>query len=157
MASALADHLAEIALAVRRGLETVEGTHVNLLVDLVRDTGPERAARTLDAILLALLLTTVAGARTAEAQTEEPETWWTVRSEHFVIWTDATPERGAEVARNLELFRSVFARLAPELELRNPTPTKIIAFRDGRELNRHAGVMPAAGIVDWVSALRHRA
>jgi adenosine deaminase len=40
--------VAEIATAVRRGLETVPGTHVNLLVDLVRDTGPEWCARTLE-------------------------------------------------------------------------------------------------------------
>ncbi len=40
--------VAEIATAVRRGLEAVPGTHVNLLVDLVRDTGPEWCGRTLE-------------------------------------------------------------------------------------------------------------
>ncbi len=40
--------LAQIARAVRRGLDGVAGTHVNLLVDLVRDTGPEWCARTLE-------------------------------------------------------------------------------------------------------------
>jgi adenosine deaminase len=43
--------VAEIATAVRRGLDEVEGTHVNLLVDLVRDTGPEWCMRTLDAVI----------------------------------------------------------------------------------------------------------
>lgn len=114
-----------------------------------------RHRRPLDSVLLALLLTTVAGARAAEAQTDEPEAWWTVRSEHFVIWTDATPERGAEVARNLELFRSVFARLAPELELRNPTPTKIIAFRDGRAYAPYKPQPDSGGNVVLGYFLRH--
>ena len=43
--------LADIATAVRRGLDRVEGTRVNLLVDLVRDTGPARCARTLEEVI----------------------------------------------------------------------------------------------------------
>ena len=43
--------VAEIATAVRRGLDEVEGTHVNLLVDLVRDTGPEWCGRTLEQVI----------------------------------------------------------------------------------------------------------
>ncbi len=43
--------VAEIATAVRRGLDRVEGTQVNLLVDLVRDTGPEWCARTLEQVI----------------------------------------------------------------------------------------------------------
>jgi adenosine deaminase len=43
--------VAEIATAVRRGLDRVEGTHVNLLVDLVRDTGPDWCARTLEDVI----------------------------------------------------------------------------------------------------------
>lgn len=42
---------AEIATAVRRGLDEVAGTRVNLLVDLVRDTGPAWCARTLEEVL----------------------------------------------------------------------------------------------------------
>jgi adenosine deaminase len=37
----------EIAMAIRRGLDRVEGGEVALIVDLVRDCGPENAARTL--------------------------------------------------------------------------------------------------------------
>jgi adenosine deaminase len=40
----------ELALAIRRGLDRVDGTEVALVVDLVRDTGPDRAARTLDEV-----------------------------------------------------------------------------------------------------------
>lgn len=43
--------VAEIATAVRRGLGAVEGTRVNLLVDLVRDTGPARCMRTLEQVI----------------------------------------------------------------------------------------------------------
>jgi adenosine deaminase len=43
--------VADIATAVRRGLDQVTGTHVNLLVDLVRDTGPEWCARTLEQVI----------------------------------------------------------------------------------------------------------
>ena len=43
--------VAQIATAVRRGLDRVEGTHVNLLVDLVRDTGPRWCARTLEEVV----------------------------------------------------------------------------------------------------------
>ncbi len=37
----------ELALAIRRGLDRVPGTEVALIADLVRDTGPRRAGRTL--------------------------------------------------------------------------------------------------------------
>ncbi|MCG8455373.1 MAG: tetratricopeptide repeat protein, partial [Holophagales bacterium] len=49
---------------------------------------------------------------------------------HFRLLTDAAPERGVEIARRLEDFRGVFARLAPSLELRSPAPTTLFAFRD---------------------------
>ncbi len=41
---------AQIALAIRAGLDSVAGTDVALIVDVVRDSGPERARRTLDAV-----------------------------------------------------------------------------------------------------------
>jgi len=40
-----------VALAIRRGLARVSGAEVALIVDVVRDTGPRRAARTLDRVL----------------------------------------------------------------------------------------------------------
>jgi adenosine deaminase len=40
----------EVALAFRRGLARVPGTEVALIVDVVRDTGPVKGMRTLDAI-----------------------------------------------------------------------------------------------------------
>lgn len=41
----------EMAAAIRRGLDQVAATQVVLNCDLVRDTGPEKAAHTLDAVL----------------------------------------------------------------------------------------------------------
>jgi len=40
----------EIAMAIRRGLDRVDGVEVALIVDLVRDCGPRKGARTLAAI-----------------------------------------------------------------------------------------------------------
>lgn len=39
-----------LAMAIRRGLDRVDGVEVSLIVDLVRDTGPAGAARTLDEV-----------------------------------------------------------------------------------------------------------
>ena len=64
------------------------------------------------------------------AQPGDLERWLAVRSEHFVLLTDADPERGVELAHHLELFRATFARLAPRLELRAAVPTTFLAFRD---------------------------
>jgi adenosine deaminase len=41
----------ELALAIRDGLDKAGATEVALIVDLVRETGPERAGRTLSAVL----------------------------------------------------------------------------------------------------------
>lgn len=41
----------QLATAIRRGLDRVPGVAVVLNVDLVRDTGPDRASRTLEAVL----------------------------------------------------------------------------------------------------------
>jgi len=41
----------ELAMAIRRGFDRVDGIDVALIVDLVRDTGPHGASRTLDEIL----------------------------------------------------------------------------------------------------------
>ncbi|MFQ5966553.1 MAG: adenosine deaminase [Acidimicrobiia bacterium] len=41
---------AELALAIRRGLDRADGVQVALIVDVVRDTGPERASDTFEEI-----------------------------------------------------------------------------------------------------------
>ncbi len=81
-------------------------------------------------ILSACLLAASCLAATASAQPDNLEDWVAVRSQHFVLQTDAHPRRGVEIARNLELFRNTFALLSPGLELRSAVPTALIAFRD---------------------------
>ncbi len=81
--------------------------------------------------LMICLLTALCLAPAAVAQPDDLDDWLAVSSQHFVILTDTGRGRGVEIARNLELFRSTFARLAPGLELRAAVPTTIIAFRDG--------------------------
>ncbi len=58
------------------------------------------------------------------------EDFSTARSAHFVVHGDAAPERLREILLGLELFRATLAELGPELELRSPVPTSILAFRD---------------------------
>jgi tetratricopeptide (TPR) repeat protein len=58
------------------------------------------------------------------------EGWVEARTPHLAVYTDAGPERAAELAVRLERFRAAFARLAPDLELRSPAPTRVLAFAD---------------------------
>lgn len=56
--------------------------------------------------------------------------WLEVKSPHFTLYTDAGARQGRAVSHQLEQFRSVFARLAPSLELQSPAPTTLFAFKD---------------------------
>lgn len=67
---------------------------------------------------------------TALAQETDGTGWLNIETRHFKILSDADPERATEIAENLELFRGVFAHLAPDFELRSPAPTHIYIFRD---------------------------
>jgi len=62
--------------------------------------------------------------------TTRVEGWIEARTPHLTVYTDAGPQRGAEIAVRLERFRTVFGRLAPGFELRSPAPTRILAFAD---------------------------
>jgi tetratricopeptide (TPR) repeat protein len=92
------------------------------------------------AALAVFLLAAPALARPADL-----DGWYQLRSPRFVVYTDADPERGAEIVRSLERFRAVFARLAPEIELRSPAPTKILAFRDARSYAPYKTVADGGG------------
>ena len=83
-------------------------------------------SRLVSALLALLVLLPVS----VQAMPDDPATWTVIDSAHFEIYTDAGAERGLEIAQGLEQFWAVFARLAPELELRSPAPTKIFAFKD---------------------------
>jgi tetratricopeptide (TPR) repeat protein len=77
-----------------------------------------------------MLTLTLAGWGPAAAQPVAVDDWVTVRSRSFLLRSNAGPERAAEIARVLESFRLAFERLAPEMGLESPVPTRILAFRD---------------------------
>ncbi len=80
--------------------------------------------------ITALLAVGLAPPLAGQQREIELGSWHSVSSRHFVLLTDADPERGEELVRRLEVFRSAFATLAPQLELRSVVPTTFIAFRD---------------------------
>lgn len=78
-----------------------------------------------------VLATTVLGAPAplaAQDSQGHAGRWLEVRTEHLTLLTDAPPDTGRALALQLERFRAAFARLAPELELASPAPTRILAF-----------------------------
>ncbi|MEM7479928.1 MAG: tetratricopeptide repeat protein [Acidobacteriota bacterium] len=86
------------------------------------------------AVLLGLVSASAEPRRGVASHAGEPidplEGWWQVRSGDQELFTNASPERGAEILLRLGYFRAVFTRLAPEIEQRSPVPLRIIAFRD---------------------------
>jgi len=91
---------------------------------------PHLPRRPLAIALVSALVLGWIGQSPAVAVGVEVSGWIEARSPHLVVYTDAGPERGAEIVLRLERFRALFARLAPELELRSPVPTRILAFTD---------------------------
>ncbi len=110
-----------------------------------------RSAQVAGAALLAIAL----GAPLA-AQPAYLDAWTRTESEHFEIWSDAEPARAAEVAAALERFRAVFSRLAPELELSSPAPTRIFAFRDAESYAPYQTTADAGGVKILGQFLSHR-
>ena len=78
---------------------------------------------------VAFLVVGLGGAHPSEASVD-PAAWTSIETRNFVLMTDGSPRRGAEIARRLEELRSIFARLAPSLELQSPAPTTLFAFRN---------------------------
>lgn len=83
-----------------------------------------------------LLLLFLASLWTGQVAQGQPlgidEDWLRIDGEDLTILTNASAERGEEIATALERFRAVFARLAPAIELDSPQPTTLLAFRDQR-------------------------
>ena len=63
---------AELAMAIRRGLDQVAETEIALIVDLVRDTGPDRATRTLDQVAESAAAAGVIGVGIGGSEAEYP-------------------------------------------------------------------------------------
>ena len=63
------------------------------------------------------------------------EPWLEVTSEHFVMWTDAPPDRARELVNEMEQHRQIVVRA-----MNNATTTTralVIAFRNDRELHAY--------------------
>src|SRR4051812_32235270 len=94
------------------GAIVVDGSRVSLMC----------ALRRLASLLLLLAGLVFPGAAAAED-------WVRVRSKHFEVLSDATPEKARAIAVRLEQFRRVLASVLRREESVEP-PTVVIAFRD---------------------------
>ncbi|HET8946578.1 MAG TPA: tetratricopeptide repeat protein, partial [Candidatus Polarisedimenticolia bacterium] len=56
--------------------------------------------------------------------------WIRLQAPHFLIFSDATPERTTELARQIETFRAALLRLGSGLEANSPVPTVVFIFKD---------------------------
>src|SRR5215471_13917372 len=81
-------------------------------------------------LLAAVNLTPVARA--------EGQQWVEVRSPHFSVATDAGEKRGREVAVRFEQMRAVFAAVMTKVNVNNPVPLQIVAFRNTKEMRQFA-------------------
>lgn len=107
-----------------------------------RKSHREARSRSRCALLTAVLLLV---AVPSSAQRLVDDGWLVVESRHFTLYTNATPERGYEIAESLERFRAVFAQLSPQIELKSPAPTKLLAFKDAESYAPYKTVADRAG------------
>jgi tetratricopeptide (TPR) repeat protein len=104
----------------------------------VRASLPRGAARALAPRVLALgatvlLLLQATPARAVvvpDGLPAESDPWIRLEAPHFLIFSDATPERTAELARQIETFRAALLKLGSGLEARSPVPTVVFIFKD---------------------------
>jgi tetratricopeptide (TPR) repeat protein len=78
-------------------------------------------------LLLAFSCTLVSGCVTPSF---EKQLWYEVKTKHFTLMTDTEPERVLEVARDIELFRSVVLGVTNVAEVDPRVPTLIYLFED---------------------------
>jgi tetratricopeptide (TPR) repeat protein len=64
---------------------------------------------------------------------DKPETWTEVRSEHFVIATNAGEKQARHVADQFERMRSVFQKAFPKLQTDPGTPIIVLAIKDEKD------------------------
>jgi tetratricopeptide (TPR) repeat protein len=82
------------------------------------------------ALSLLLLPGSPARAAVAEGLPDPADHWIRLEAPHFLIFSDATPERTAELARQIETFRAALLQLGSGLEARSPVPTVVFIFKD---------------------------
>ena len=67
---------------------------------------------------------------TPEGLPSQADRWIRLQAPHFLIFSDATPERTTELARQIETFRAALLELGSGLEARSPVPTVVFIFKD---------------------------
>jgi len=92
--------------------------------------------RTQQVRLFALILFVVF-CRTAFASSDQQH-WWEVRSNHFVVLTDADVKNARAAAYRFEQMRFVFGSLMQKSTVNLPVPLQIIGFRSRTELLQYA-------------------
>jgi tetratricopeptide (TPR) repeat protein len=60
----------------------------------------------------------------------ELDHWIRLQAPHFLVFSNAPPERTAELARQIETFRAALLKLGSGLEARSPVPTVVFIFKD---------------------------
>lgn len=105
------------------------------------------------AIALWAALSPSASGRSAGA---EPSGWHEGETAYAQLYAQTDPERAAEIARSLDLFRALFERLAPTLSLSSPVPTRIFAFRDAEAFAPYRTVAQGEGLRVVGQMVAHR-
>jgi len=97
-------HPAEMVVEVRRGLDRVEGIEVALIPDLVRDTGPEQAMRTLESLIevkdeAGVIGITIGGSEQLHPAEEFAPVYRRAREAHLRLTAHAGEAAGPESVR----------------------------------------------------------
>jgi tetratricopeptide (TPR) repeat protein len=76
-------------------------------------------------------LVTCAWVVRAEASSlpDRSESWITIRTAHFTLFSNASEESTVEIGTELERFRSALTRLVSGLEFNSPVPTYVYVFK----------------------------
>jgi tetratricopeptide (TPR) repeat protein len=78
-------------------------------------------------LLLLLLRPTLSRAR------DKPETWLQIRSQHFIVATNANEKAGRRIADQFERMRSVFHTVFPKLSIDTSSPIIVLAIKDEKD------------------------
>jgi len=73
---------------------------------------------------------TDARAPRADRLPDPAERWIRVQTAHLTLYSNASQEASVEIARHIELYRAVLARISPALTVDSPLPTSIYVFRN---------------------------
>ncbi len=98
-------------------------------------------------LLAAVWLAAATAVRAETAPLLDPQDRWIqVRTEHFVLFSNASEPRTQEIGANLERFRTALAGALRGLEVSSPVPTWVYVFKNDfafRPYKKRVGMAPA--------------